>query len=209
MGFGVDFNDAPWAHFSTGGGSLALGLWAKTNSGSPENTQITGVSPTAPHVYRIEWRAGEVVYFVDGQEVARHNVDISAEMRPIASDYNTGGTSVSVDWLHMSPYPETGTFLSRVFDASQQVGWQSLSWQAQLPLGTTLAMSVRTGDTASPDGSWSAWTPIASSGGQIGLAGRYAQYRALLSSSGGERTPLVEQVVFTTGQVTGPRAGRC
>ncbi len=104
----------------------------------------------------------------------------------------------------MSPYPATGTFLSRVFDASQQVGWQSLSWQAQLPLGTTLAMSVRTGDTASPDGSWSAWTPIASSGGQIGLAGRYAQYRALLSSSGGEHTPLVEQVAFTTGQVATP-----
>ena len=172
-----------------------------------QNTQIIGVSPTAPHEYRIEWRAGEVVYFVDGQEVARHNVEISAEMRPIASDYNTGGTNVSVDWLRMSPYPATGTFLSRVFDAGQQVGWQSLSWQAQLPPGTTLAMSVRTGDTATPDGSWSAWTPIASSGGQIGLAGRYAQYRALLSSSsGGERTPWVEQVAFAVGQVSA--AGR-
>ena len=65
-------------------------------------------------------------------------------MRPLLSDFASGGRDADVDWLHMSPFAETGTFLSRVFDASHQVGWQSLSWQAQLPQGTALALSVRT-----------------------------------------------------------------
>ena len=201
IGFGLDYNDAPWAHFSTGGGALALGLWAKTNAGpgAVQNTQITGISPTAPHRYRVEWRTGEVAYFIDGQEVARHAIAVSAQMRPIASDFATGGASVNVDWLRMSPFAGSGTFVSRVFDAGASVGWQSLSWQAQTPQGTALALSVRTGDSATPDGSWSAWKPVASSGGQVGLTGRYAQYRAELSSSDLDRTPLLEQVTLATG----------
>ena len=201
-GLGVDYNTSPnWAMFSTK--NTATTLYARTNNGGQATeTELSGVSLGQPHRFQIAWGTGEVVYFVDGQEVARHNATITVQMRPLVSEFTSGGAALTIEWLRMSPYPATGTFLSRVFDASQQVGWQSLTWQAQLPLGTTLAMSVRTGDTASPDGSWSTWTPIASSGGQIGLVGRYAQYRALLSSSGGEHTPLVEQVAFTTGQVS-------
>ena len=40
-------------------------------------------------------------------------------MRPLASDLNAGGPDLAVDWLRMSPYPGSGTFDSRVFDAGQ------------------------------------------------------------------------------------------
>ena len=41
-----------------------------------------------------------------------------------------------------------GTFLSRVFDASTGVNWQNINWVADVPAGTTLAISVRTGSYA-------------------------------------------------------------
>jgi VCBS repeat-containing protein len=98
----------------------------------------------------------------------------------------------------MGPYQSSGSFDSRIFDAGSTVSWDTLDWQAQTPTGTTLAMSVRAGDTATPDGSWSAWTPVASSGGHAGVVGRYAQYRADLSSTNPDSTPELDQVSLTT-----------
>ena len=57
-------------------------------------------------------------------------------MRPIASDFNAGGGELRVDWMRMSPYPASGTFLSRVFDAGQAADWGALSWHANAPPDT-------------------------------------------------------------------------
>ena len=78
-------------------------------------------------------------------------VAVTDELRPIASDFNGGGTTVSVDWLRLSPYASSSSFESRVFDAGSTVGWQTLAWQAQTPQGTSLGLNVRAGDTATPD----------------------------------------------------------
>src|SRR5688500_9158226 len=56
VGFGTDFNDAPWAMFSTGGGSLPVGLYAGTAAGGTAmNTPIADVDPLVEHEYSIEW----------------------------------------------------------------------------------------------------------------------------------------------------------
>ncbi len=85
---------------------------------------------------------------------------------------------LAVDWVRLSPYPATGTFESRVFDAGQAADWGALTWSSTVPAGTSLAMSVRTGPTPTPDGNWTAFTPVASSGGDIAGNSRYVQYRA-------------------------------
>ena len=116
-----------------------------------------------------------------GNLVATHAVNFGAtQMRPLASDLNSGGLDVSVDWLHLSPYPAAGTFNSRIFDAGQQVDWGPLGWTADSPSGTGVGISVRIGNTPTPDGSWSSFTPIATSGGDISGNSRYVQYRAQL-----------------------------
>ena len=100
-------------------------------------------------------------------------------MRAIASDFNSGGPELSVDWMRMSPYPGSGTFDSRVFDAGRpDRGLGRARWNAATPAGTGIAISVRTGNTPTPDGTWSAFTPIASTGGDIPGNTRYVQYRA-------------------------------
>jgi hypothetical protein len=207
VGFGVDYNNiGAWAMFSTGGGtspSLPVGLWARTNDGTQQNTQITGIDPTAPHRYRLDWTANTVTFFIDGQQVAQHTITISQEMRPLVSDYNAGGAGVTVDWMRMSPYATTGTFESRVFDGGQAgADWQTLTATPNTSAGTQVAFETRSGATATPDASWSAWQPVAAGGVIASPNGGYLQYRASLSTGDPMMTPSVESVTLSYGSST-------
>ncbi len=93
-GLGVDYNTSPnWAMFSTK--NTATTLYARTNNGGQATeTELSGVSLGQPHRFEIAWGTGEVVYFVDGQEVARHNATITAQMRPLVSDFASGGATL-------------------------------------------------------------------------------------------------------------------
>jgi len=71
-----------------------------------------------------------------------------------------------------------------------------MSWTAQLPTGTSLAMAYRGGDTPVPDASWSGFSPVAVSGGAVGVSARYLQYRAQLATSNDQVTPLLDDVSF-------------
>ena len=217
VGFGEAFEDPPWAMFSTGGGALAVGLYARTaapgGGGAVENTPIAGVDPLVQHDYSIEWDPTEVRYYVDGNLVATHAIAIGAQMRPIASDFTVGGGNVDVEYLDLYPtepqYPSSGTFTSRVFDAGDnRATWRTLSAAADTPPGTGVTFEVRTGTTPTPDASWSDWQPVGS-GGSIGgpIGRRYLQYRATLTTSDTSTTPIVEDVtlgydVDTTPPVT-------
>ena len=199
VGFGVDVNTSPnWAMFSTN--NTADQLFARTNvGGTAVNTPIGSSNQYvgSPHLYRIEWDTTEIRYYVDGALVTTQAADFgTTQMRPLASDFNSGGPNLSVDWLHLSPYPASGTFDSRVFDAGagQIADWGALSWNSATPSGTGIAISVRTGDTPTPDGTWSAFTPIASSGGDIPGSSRYVQYRAELSTTDPNLTPTLNDV---------------
>ena len=201
VGFGVDVNTSPnWAMFSTN--NTADQLFARTNvGGTAVNTPIGSSNQYvgSPHLYRIEWGTTEIRYYVDGALVTTQAANFgTTQMRPLASDFNSGGPNLSLDWLRLSPYPASGTFDSRVFDAGagQSVDWGALSWNSSTPSGTGIAISVRTGDTPTPDGTWSAFTPIASSGGDIPGSSRYVQYRAALSTTDPNLTPTLNDVTI-------------
>ena len=191
-GFATDLNDPPWATFSTKGDSL---FYARTHNGAAStDTPLPSSLLGSPHRYRIEWAAGEVRFFVDDSPVATHTLSFAGNMRPLTSDFNPGGPELSLDWLRMSPYPASGSFDSRVFDAGQNADWGALAWDSAAPAGTAVALSVRTGDTPTPDGGWTAFTPIASSGADIPGSSRYIQYRAALSSGDAGTTPSLGEV---------------
>ena len=56
-------------------------------------------------------------------------------------------------------------------------------------------MLVWTGDTATPDASWTAFNGVPL-GGLIGTTGRYAQYRATLTTAVNTSTPAVKEVAL-------------
>src|SRR5207302_10916735 len=148
------------------------------------------------HVFRIDWNASSVTYFIDGTQVASHNLTIGGLMAMAASDYNVGGGAVTVDWVQLGPYASSGTFTSRIFDGGAALTWTTLSYTANTPAGTSVALAVRMGPTATPDSTWTDWVPLSGSGATIGASARYIQYEAILASNSSSVTPDLDSVTI-------------
>ena len=189
----MNFATDVYAIFSTG--NTTDQIRARTNFDTTGETFFTvpGISPGTPHLYRIEWDAGEVRYYVDGVLKVTHTGSFGSTCGQPSATAAPAAPSSRSDWLRMSPYPASGTFDSRVFDAGQTADWGALSWNSATPSGTGIAISVRTGNSPIPDETWSAFTPM-TSGGDIPHSSRYVQYRAELSSTDPGRTPTLTDV---------------
>jgi hypothetical protein len=132
--------------------------------------------------------------------VATHAVTLpkSAQLKPAATDAVLGDGVLKVDWMRVAPYAASGIYTSSVYDAGSSVLWQTLSFLADTPTGTSVAVRVRTAEsvdklTGAPV--WSAWKAVAS-GGLIGESGQYAQYELTLQSSSTSATPTVKEVAL-------------
>jgi hypothetical protein len=191
IGFGDTFDTGPWAMFSTGPNTTSTPgtFFARTNTAALNGTQTdTAIpvgatfDPTATNLYRIEWGTADVKFYVNGALVATHPVAIAAPMRAVASDLNRpadGGPTVKVDWVGMGAAPASGTFTSRVLSAdSTHTVWSNLTGTSS---GT--AFETRTGNTATPDGSWSGFQAVGAGGAIQSPSGQYIQYRATLTGS--------------------------
>jgi subtilase family serine protease len=204
VGFAGDFDsNTPWIYFSTK--DTTNTLYARTHTGaSAIDNPIAGSWIGTPHRYRIEWSASSVRFFIDGNLVDTQTVSIPNSLRILASEFNSGAPGLSMDWLRLSPYAAAGTFLSRIFDAGAGGSWTSISSTRDLPAGTSIALSVRSGATPTPDGSWSAFTAVPGSGGPLSSTSRYLQYRAELATSDPLQTPALRDVTvgFTVSPVT-------
>ena len=97
--------NGPWAIFSTKDSTTSL--YARTTG---TDTLITGNYLNAQHLYRIEWTASSVMYYIDGGLVATHNTSISTPLAVIASDLTLNGSSISIDSMRLSPYVSPCTF---------------------------------------------------------------------------------------------------
>ncbi len=83
---------------------------------------------------------------------------------------------------------EAGVFVSRPFDAGALARWGAIRWIAEGPPGRA-EFYTRTGNTAEPDATWSAWGPALTdpAGSRVtNPDGRYIQWRARLA--GGDTT---------------------
>jgi hypothetical protein len=81
---------------------------------------------------------------------------------------------------------EAGVFLSRPFDAGTLARWGAIRWVEEGPAGRA-EFYTRTGNTAEPDATWSAWGPALTDPVASKVAnpdGRFVQWRARLA--GGE-----------------------
>jgi hypothetical protein len=196
VGLGRDLNNDPnWAIFSTGGGALTTGLWARTNvGGTAVNVQLDpATNPLVVHDYEIRWTTSQVVFLVDGAVVSTQAATLANQLRPLASDFNVGGGVLIVDSLRLRSYPASGAFASQVVDGGAGLNaWGSLTAEGTLA-GVTF--ETRSGDVPTPDASWSAFQPLGAAGAIESPARRYLQYRATLASDG-ITTPSVDRVTI-------------
>ena len=91
---------------------------------------------------------------------------------------------------------DRGTYLSNVRDAQTVAAWGTIKWQAELPAGTRLEISTRSGNTRTPDETWSDWTSAYADRDGSAISSpraRYLQWRAVLTAARGE-SPLLTSV---------------
>ncbi len=107
------------------------------------------------------------------------------------------GTSNSGQVLRLEARArERGSFTSTAQDTGLSSGFGRVRWEAHRPEGTDVQVQTRSGNTQSPDGTWSEWSPAyARAEGENASSprARYVQVRATLKGSGG-RTPLLESL---------------
>jgi hypothetical protein len=80
----------------------------------------------------------------------------------------------------------SGTYESEIRDAQMVSSWGRLSWRGTVATGHRLDLSTRSGNTETPDDTWSAWSaPYTSPEGSpiTSPKARFIQWRAVLSGS--------------------------
>jgi hypothetical protein len=100
--------------------------------------------------------------------------------------------------LRLSPdHFVSGTLISEVHDTKLVSRFGALSWKAETPRGSSLALQVRTGMVGEPDATWSPWSASQTDPGasQAGVPpGRFVQYRAILKTDEPSNTPELRSV---------------
>jgi hypothetical protein len=89
-----------------------------------------------------------------------------------------------------------GTYESDARDAQTIATWGALSWRGSTPAGTKIELSTRSGNTETPDDTWSAWSaPVTKSEGTTiaNPKARYVQWRAVLTGTRTE-SPVLTSV---------------
>lgn len=82
---------------------------------------------------------------------------------------------------------QRGTYESDARDAQMLATWGSLRWRGSVPRDSRIELSTRSGNTETPDETWSAWSPAYSApeGSPISSPkARYLQWRAVLTGKG-------------------------
>ena len=87
-----------------------------------------------------------------------------------------------------------GVLESRSLDAGGQGFWGTIAWNATVPLGTSIEVRTRTGNSPVPDGTWSPWSAAYPTSGQpvVSPASRYLEYRAWLFTPNTQSPSLLD-----------------
>jgi hypothetical protein len=91
---------------------------------------------------------------------------------------------------------ERGTYESEVRDAQTVATWGAIKWHAAMPGGARIEISTRSGNTRTPDDTWSPWSATYANPEGSAITSpraRYLQWRAVLSAARGE-SPLLMSV---------------
>lgn len=88
-----------------------------------------------------------------------------------------------------------GTYESEPRDAQVVAAWGTISWRGTTPSGTGVDIATRSGNTPTPDDTWSDWSPVykdRNGSPIVSPRARYLQWRAVLN--GKNDTPILTSV---------------
>jgi hypothetical protein len=198
FGLGTDLAEETgnyWAIFSTL--STTNTLYAQVNNNNSVTKTSLGTLPSGYHVYKIVPTGSGFQFYIDGTLKTTINKALPAgvDLPAVVSNYN-GSPAILVDYVHLTDYAPSGTFVSQVFDAGSNATWGAVNWSANVPSGASLLVEISVGNSATPDGTWSAFTAVAN-GGSVNLSGRYVRYRITLVSADGSATGTLNDIALS------------
>ena len=91
---------------------------------------------------------------------------------------------------------ERGTFVSKAKDTETVSAWGRLRWEGEMPAGTDLQVQTRSGNTQTPDATWSDWSTAYKDASGQAIASeraRFLQMRATLVGKDG-KTPVLDRI---------------
>jgi hypothetical protein len=106
-------------------------------------------------------------------------------------------TNTSGGEVQLASGATNGSFTSAAFDATTAAVWGTASWTAMVLAGTTLTVQTRSGNSATPDGTWSDWSNVDNGGTVSSPAARYFQYRVIFTTNTLGVTPVLFDITFT------------
>jgi hypothetical protein len=92
--------------------------------------------------------------------------------------------------------PATGEYVSAVKDTGRTSRFGAFRWEAEVPAGSKLEFAFRSGESSTPDTTWSAWSGWESGSGSLEIRapeGRYLQWKTRMSGRDGV-SPNVRRV---------------
>lgn len=105
------------------------------------------------------------------------------------------GTNASSALYRRRSGASSGEYLSAVKDTGRTSRFGAFRWEGEAPAGSNLEFAFRSGDSATPDATWSDWTPWAGAERSLTIdapEGRYLQWR-LRMALGVERAARVRR----------------
>jgi sugar lactone lactonase YvrE len=129
------------------------------------------------------------------QELARIDTELLVSLLPNAKGQVVIGTGNPGKLYQLSGrFQASGTITSTALDAKMTARFGAVSWRAETPEGTQVSLAVRSGNTQTPDATWSAWSVEQTDPAKAQAncpPGRFLQYRLTLKSNGRGATPVV------------------
>jgi hypothetical protein len=192
-----------WAVFSTMGSSNTL--YARVNANGTETVVSLGALPAGLHTYLVQPMAVGYQFYVDGvlQTTIAASFQASTPLKIGFSAYLTSGGTLQVDWVKQLG----GTFTSSVFNAGGAATWGTASWTASQPAGTTMIVLTRSGNSATPDSTWSNWAVVTNGGAVASPGSQFLQYMVMFITTDPSLTPILDDITFTWNLVAGIGGG--
>ena len=142
-------------------------------------------------------KEASVYYKADQQQILSLHISRNGTLRA-----GTGNNAATIGFD--GGYSGEGSLISQVHDATAVSRWGRACWEADTPPKTRVSLAIRTGNSETPDDTWSQWSKEhADQGGFVpdSPSARYIQWRATLRTSSADRTPTLNKVTVAYLQV--------
>jgi len=150
----------------------------------PRDGKLLFSTGTKGRIYSLEGPKSTTLLLESTEEQTTRLLDVGN--RIYATSSNVGKLFRIGDTLATS-----GTYESNVKDTDSVSSWGKVSWKSGT--GDSIEVSTRTGNTGTPDKTWSDWQVADASGAVSSPKARFIQWKAVLNSNG-TRSPRLSSV---------------